>query len=88
MSIISMTTYRLDSLDKVLSIITLPLDVQGIAVANDNRLANPDHDYPLISTGKTMDVVEWTPKNHPDETSAVITSEGQVVMNCVPKGKG
>jgi hypothetical protein len=74
-------------MDKLISIIMLTIAVQGVAMASDNRLANADYDYQLISRGKTIDVVEFTPRNNPGVTCAVVTTNGQVVMNCFPKAR-
>ena len=53
----------------LLSIIALALaatlPAQAYAVESDSELAGADHDYQLLSKGKTMDVVEFTPRNNP-----------------------
>lgn len=67
--------------------ITLALAVQAYAVASDSQIAGSDHDYQVLSKGKTMDVVEFTPRNNPGYSCAVVTTAGQVVMNCYPKAR-
>jgi hypothetical protein len=68
------------------SIIVLIMAVHGNAFAS-NDMAVADHDYQIFSKGKTMDVVEFTPRNNPNISCTVITSKGQLVMNCFPKGE-
>ena len=67
--------------------ITLALAAQAYAVASDSQIAGSDHDYQLLSKGKTMDVVEFTPRNNPGYSCTVVTTRGQVVMNCFPKAQ-
>ena len=71
----------------LLSIITATLAVQAYALPGENPIADADHDYQLLSKGKTMDVVEFTPRSNPGYTCAVVTTRGQVVMQCFPKDK-
>jgi hypothetical protein len=67
--------------------ITLTLAAQAYAVASDSQIAGSDHDYQVLSKGKTMDVVEFTPRNNTGYSCTVVTTRGQVVMNCHPKGE-